>query len=74
MKAHPLSDCQALRRRDRYCMVQCTYTLLWCMRHYDLIHGLDFNSGHNAWESISKSGAKWNQKESVALSRGNYCR
>ena len=44
------------------------------MRHYDLIHGLDFNSGHDAQESISKSGAKQNQKESVALSRGDLDR
>ena len=68
--AHPLSDCQALRRRGGHCMVQCAYTLLQCMRHYDLIHGPNFNSRHNAWESISKSSTKWNQNESVASSRG----
>ena len=55
-------------------MVQHAYTLLQCMRHDDLIHGPDFNSGHDAWESISKSGAKWNQKESAALSRGDLDR
>ena len=37
------------------------------MRHYDLIHGLDFNSRHNAWESISKYGTKWNQKRKVEV-------
>ena len=73
-KAHPLSDCKALRRRGGYCMVQRAYTLLQCMRHYDLIHGPDFNSRHDVQESISKSSAKRNQKESVTSSRGNFGR
>ena len=67
LNIYPLSDCQALRRRGRYCVVQHAYTLLCCMRHYDLIHGLDFNSGHDAQESISKSGAKWNQNRKCRL-------
>ena len=53
-------------------MVQHAYTLLWCMRHCDLMHGPDFNSRHDAWESISKSSAKWNQNESAALSKGDF--